>query len=96
MTKKLTKNQSIVALILALLLTSAMLLFVHSIAKLPSEAFWTNPAEIYANWEFAIIVGIGLPYPEITAPILLLFLLWINYILFRFFIRLFSRLFRRV
>ncbi len=78
-----------IALTLALLSIVFMLLTVHRLAKLPNEPLWGSPALIWENWQFALIVGLGLPYPELMAFVVLLLILLVNYAIFNRLIKLF-------
>jgi hypothetical protein len=65
--------------IFAIILTLLILFAVHSLAKLPDEPLWASPALWLENWEFAMGVGLGLPYAQVTAPVMLVLVLAINF-----------------
>ena len=88
-----SKTTKYIAFTLAALSTIVLLFFVHSVAKLPDEPFWASPALIYENWTFAMLLGLGLPYPEYTGLLVLLLILGILYLVFLLFIRLALRLY---
>jgi len=87
------KVYNAIALAIGIALTIWMLFTIHSLAKLPDEPFWASPMAIYENWQFALILGLGLPYIGITAPLMLLLALYINYAIGKLLIRLLLRLF---
>lgn len=84
--------KNILPWVLAIALTFFLLFTVHSLAKLPDEPLWASPALWLENWEFAIGVGLGLPYPQLTAPVMLLLVLGINYWIIKKVLNLLSRL----
>lgn len=94
MQKTTTKSIIYIALLLTVLHTGAMLLFIHSFAKLPSEPLWGPPTLIYESWQFALILGLSLPFPELTAPLALLLLFLISFYFYRFILRRLAILFR--
>jgi uncharacterized membrane protein len=87
-----TNIKNILAWVLAIALTLFLLFTVHSLAKLPDEPLWASPALWLENWEFAIGVGLGLPYSEWTAPIILLLVLGINYLIIKRLMTFFSQI----
>lgn len=70
-------------LVLAIGATLFIIFSVHSVAKLPDEPFWASPALLMENWEFAIGVGLGLPFSEVTAPLILFLVLGLNYLIIK-------------
>lgn len=87
-----TNIKNILSWTLAIAVTVLQLFVVHRLAKLPDEPLWASPALVLENWEFAVGVGLGLPHPEWTAPILLLIVLGLNYFIIRGMIKIISRL----
>ncbi|HKK74521.1 MAG TPA: hypothetical protein VJ953_05585 [Saprospiraceae bacterium] len=73
--------KQILALAFAVASGFTMVLFTHSMIKLPSEPFWSTPQSIYENYALAMALAFSVPYPMWTsAGILLLMMLLVYWI----------------
>ncbi len=86
--KKWRKGLSVILAFLGILF---LLLTVHRLAKLPEEPLWGSPALIWDNWQFALLLGLGLPYSTPMAILILLILFVVFYAAIRFVLQLFFR-----
>jgi len=65
--------------LLALLPAFGIILFIHSMIKLPTEPFWSSLSNIYENYVFALALGLSLPYPYLFGTLFLIIVTWISY-----------------
>lgn len=72
-------KSKIIALLYGLFVVIAIVLFTHTMIKLPSEAFWSSPLSIYENYALAMALTFSLPAPFWTAMFVLLLIGLINY-----------------
>ncbi|GAB5555615.1 MAG: hypothetical protein Sapg2KO_52060 [Saprospiraceae bacterium] len=69
----------IIGLIYSLFVVLTIVLFTHSMIKLPSEAFWSTPLSIYENYALAMALAFSLPAPFWTALLVLILIGLFNY-----------------
>lgn len=60
-----------------------ILLFTHSMIKLPSEPFWSTPFSIYENYALALAVTFSIPFPMWTSAAILLVVMVLVYWIWR-------------
>lgn len=75
--------KQILALTFALASGITLILFTHSMIKLPSEAFWSTPASIYENYALAMVLAFSLPYPMWTSAAILFLVMFGVYWIWR-------------
>lgn len=81
-----------ISLVVAILTCLLQILFAHSLIKLPDEAFWSSPWQMYENYAFAIALGLSLPAPYVSAAVILLLFGWVTYRITYWILRKLSRL----
>lgn len=72
-------KSKIIALLYGLFVVIAIVLFTHTMIKLPSEAFWSSPLSIFENYALAMALAFSLPAPFWTAMLILILIGFINY-----------------
>jgi hypothetical protein len=75
--------KKIIPPIFALATGITILLFTHSMIKLPSEPFWSTPYSIYENYALAMAVALSIPYPIWTSAVVLLLIMLLVYWIWR-------------